>query len=101
MCFTCSWFTVFNKEVVAHKILTETEQKALKHLPLVHTWGRKLRKQTEVSKIRQHSLALEQHSEEETHNDRQKNIITRQPHWLDNTKMFKNLSSFVENKAKP
>lgn len=31
-----------------------------KYLPLVHTWCRKLSKQTEVSKIRQHSLALEE-----------------------------------------
>lgn len=75
---------------MARKFLTEREQKASEHLPLVHTWGGKLRKQTEVSKIRQHSLTLEQHSEEETDNDRQNNIINRQPDWLDNTIMYKN-----------
>lgn len=65
-------------QFVAHMFLTEvSEQKLLKHLPLVHTRSGKLCKQTEVSKIRQHSLTLEQHIEEETDNDRQNNRINR------------------------
>lgn len=78
---------------MARKFLTEvSEQKAVEHLPLVHTRGGKLCKQTEVSKIRQHSLTLEQHSEEEeeeTDNNRQNSIINSKPVWLDNTRMYK------------
>lgn len=46
-----------------------------RYVPLVHTWCRKLSKQTEVSKIRQHSLALEEQGKNRktTKNERDKN----------------------------
>lgn len=51
-----------------------------KYLPLVYTWCGKLCKQTEVSKIRQHSLTLETQGEEQTNNDTDTSYRKAQPH---------------------
>lgn len=51
--FTCN--THRHKPSVTH-----TQAEELGYLPLVHTWSGELSKQTEVSKIRQHSLTLEE-----------------------------------------